>query len=48
MLEALVLQFERVRDGLDPGPPILDNHGVEIRLSAEEYEQAVEQLEAQY
>ena len=44
MLEALVLQFERVRDGLDPGPPIRDEHGNEIRLSAAEYEQAIEQL----
>lgn len=43
-LQQLIYQYERRRDGLDPGEPILDDNGVPFELNDEEYEAALEQL----
>lgn len=46
-LHALLLQHERIRNGEDPGEPILDEHGQVIQLTDEEYEAALATLNQQ-
>jgi hypothetical protein len=46
-LHALLQQHERIRNGEDPGEPILDEHGQVIQLTDEEYEAAVATLNQQ-